>query len=184
MAWIGCCCGCGVGSYSSESTPSLGPCICHRCSPKNKTKQNKTKQNKKTTTTTKKPPLKRTYQCVLIKQAKQKASLCAIFLYLIVVAFVYIRSIFWTLHFYEFNLDRTIAEHLLCTIASQVVVLLHFSNSWAGLSLGKVSFKFRDAELLLSIHLVPPTPARRLVFLHLPIVRVFEVLFPWRSFCR
>ena len=37
MARIPCCCGCGVASsYSSDSTPSLGTSICHRCGPKKK----------------------------------------------------------------------------------------------------------------------------------------------------
>ena len=44
---------------------------------------------------------------------------------------------------------------------------------------GKVSFQFSDAKLLFRIHLVPPTPLPQagLVFLHLSIVRVVEVLF-------
>ena len=38
-AWIWCCSGCGTDSCSSNSTPSLGTAIRHRCDPKKKKKE-------------------------------------------------------------------------------------------------------------------------------------------------
>ena len=44
MAWILCCCGCGVGSsYSSDSTPSLGTSVCGEFGPKKEKKKKKAK---------------------------------------------------------------------------------------------------------------------------------------------
>ena len=42
--WRGCGCGCG-GSYSSDSTPSLGTFVCLEYGPKKTKGKNETKQN-------------------------------------------------------------------------------------------------------------------------------------------
>ena len=46
MVQIPHCCGCGVGSYSSGLTPSLGPSICRGCGPKKQTNKQKKEQEK------------------------------------------------------------------------------------------------------------------------------------------